>query len=208
MPTVEIYNDQGEQVGELKLSETVFAAPVNEGLLYDVTRMQLSNRRLGTANTKTRAEVRGGGRKPWRQKGTGRARHGSIRSPIWEGGGVVFGPKPRSYRYSLPRKAKRAALRSALTARLQENALTVLDKLELPEPKTREMAKILQNLNAGGKVLLVTAEPDSVIYRSSRNIPGLKTALAAQINVLDLLDCDRIVITRDAVARVEEVFAS
>ncbi len=208
MPTVEIYNDQGEQVGELKLSESVFAAPVNEGLLYDVTRMQLSNRRLGTANTKTRAEVRGGGRKPWRQKGTGRARHGSIRSPIWEGGGVVFGPKPRSYRYNLPRKAKRAALCSALTARLQENALTVLDKLELPEPKTREMAKILQNLNAGGKVLLVTAEPDSVIYRSSRNIPGLKTALAAQINVLDLLDCDRIVITRDAVARVEEVFAS
>ncbi len=208
MPTVDIYNGQGERVGELELNDVIFGAEVKEHLLFDVSQMLLNNRRRGTASTKTRSEVRGGGRKPWRQKGTGRARHGTIRSPIWAGGGVVFGPKPKNYRYMLPKKVRRAALRAALSSKVQRNELIVLDGLEMPEPKTRVLVNLLQNINAEGRVLLVTAGPDEKIFKSGRNLPHLKTAVANQINVLDILNCDRMVITAAAVAAVEEVFAS
>ncbi len=208
MPTVDIYNGQGERVGELELNHVVFGAEVKEHLLFDVCQMLLNNRRRGTASTKTRSEVRGGGRKPWRQKGTGRARHGTIRSPIWTGGGVTFGPKPRNYRYMLPKKVRRAAMRSALSSKVQQKELTVLDGLQLAQPKTREMVNLLKNLNAEGRVLLVTAGPDENVFKSGRNIPKVKTTVANQINVLDILSCDRLIMTADAVATVEEVFAS
>ena len=208
MPTVDVFNIKGERVGEIELNPVIFDAEVKEHLLFDVTQMLLANRRRGTSSTKGRAEVRGGGKKPWRQKGTGRARHGSIRSPIWRGGGVVFGPKPRSYRYQLPKKVRRAALYSALTSKLKQEQLTVLDNLPLPEPKAREIVRLMDNLQAQGKVLLVTAEPDANVYRSSRNIPGVKSVLARQINVLDIMSYDRLILTKDAVAAVEEVFAS
>ncbi len=196
-------------MGEMELSDFVFGAEVKEHLLHDVSQMLLNNRRRGTASTKTRSEVRGGGRKPWRQKGTGRARHGTIRSPIWTGGGVVFGPKPRNYRYSLPKKVRRAAMRSALSSKVQQNELTVLEGLELSQPKTKEIVNLLKNLNAAeGRVLLVTAGPDENVFKSGRNIPKVKTAVANQINVLDILNCDKLLMTADAVAAVEEVFAS
>ncbi len=208
MPTVEIVNTRGETVGELELNPNVFDAEVNENLLFEVSQMHASNRRKGTASTKTRSEIRGGGRKPWRQKGTGRARHGTIRSPLWAGGGVVFGPKPRSYRYQLPRKMRRAAMRSALTSKLRSQELTVLNDLKLEEPKTRMINEILNNLDARGRVLLVTAGADENVYKSSRNIPRVNSAVANQINVYDVLNSDCIILTREAVARVEEVFAS
>jgi large subunit ribosomal protein L4 len=207
MPTVEVYNVQGEQVGELELSPGIFDAEVNEKLLFDVVQMLLAARRRGTANTKTRGEVRGGGRKPWRQKGTGRARHGSIRSPIWTGGGITFGPSPRKYRYLLPKKMRRAALRSALTSRLADKGITVLNELKLTAPKTKEIVQILNNLGLGGSVLLVTGEADSNIYKSARNIPGVDTAVAGMLNVLDILNHDALLLTKDAVARIEEVFS-
>jgi len=208
MPTVDVFNMQGDRVGELELNPLIFDAEVKEHLLFDVVQMLQANRRRGTASTKGRAEVSGGGRKPWRQKGTGRARHGSIRSPIWRGGGVTFGPKPRSYRYLLPKKMRRAALYSALSSKFKEDKLLVLDGLELPEPKTKEVVRLMDNLKVQGKVLLVTAEPDANVYKSSRNIPGVTSALARQINVLDILQHDRLILTKDAVAAVEEVFAS
>jgi large subunit ribosomal protein L4 len=207
MPTVEVYNVQGEQVGELELSPGIFDAEVNEKLLFDVVQMLLAARRRGTANTKTRGEVRGGGRKPWRQKGTGRARHGSIRSPIWTGGGITFGPSPRKDRYLLPKKMRRAALRSALTSRLANKGITVLNELKLTAPKTKEIVQILNNLGLGGSVLLVTGEADSNIYKSARNIPGVDTAVAGMLNVLDILNHDALLLTKDAVARIEEVFS-
>lgn len=208
MLTVDVLNMNGERVGELELNPVIFDAEIKEHLLYDVVKMLLANRRRGTAGTKDRSEVQGGGKKPWRQKGTGRARHGSIRSPIWRGGGVVFGPKPRSFRYQLPKKVRRAALYSALTSKVKQEQLTVLDGLQLPEPKTREVVRLMNNLKVGGKVLLVTAGPDINVYRSSRNIPGIKSVVANQINVLDLVHYDRLIMTKDAVAVVEEVFAS
>lgn len=207
MPTVEVYNVQGEQVGELDLSPEIFDAQVNEKLLFDVAQMLLAARRHGTASTKTRGEVRGGGRKPWRQKGTGRARHGSIRSPIWTGGGITFGPRPRKYRYLMPKKMRRAALRSAITSRLAGKGITVLDELKLTVPKTKEIVQILNNLGLEGSVLLVTGEADSNIYKSTRNIPGVDTAVADTLNVLDILNHDALLLTKDAVARIEEVFS-
>jgi len=206
MPTIELLNMQGERVGEIELHPRIFDSKVKVSLLHDVVRMLLNNQRHGTASTKTRGEIRGGGKKPWRQKGTGRARHGSIRSPIWKGGGIVFGPKPRDYRYLLPKKVRRAALYSALSAKLRENRLIVLDELSLPEPKTKEIVRLLQNLMVQGKALLVTAGPDLHVYRSGRNIPGVKTIAARQLNVLDILNSDRLIMTKDAVATVEEVF--
>ncbi|MGI6096610.1 MAG: 50S ribosomal protein L4 [Dethiobacteria bacterium] len=207
MPNVAVYNMQGEQVGEMSLSERVFAAEIKEGAMKSVVQMQLANKRLGTASTKTRGEVRGGGRKPWRQKGTGRARHGSIRSPIWVGGGTVFGPRPRSYRYTVPKKVRRAAIRSALSAKVARDLLLVLDKIELEEPKTKVVANFLQSLNLNKKVLFVTERANEVFYKSARNIPGVRTLVAPQLNVLDILNHDYIVLTRAAVSKVEEVFA-
>lgn len=206
MPTVALYNTNGEQVGEVALKDEIFGVAVHETILHDVVVMQLANRRQGTHDTKTRAEVRGGGRKPWRQKGTGRARHGSIRSPIWRGGGIVFGPHPRDYGYSLPKKVRRLALKSALSSKVNTGDILVLDELKMAEPKTREMAKILNNLKAND-ALLVTADRDDVVEKSARNIPNIKPTVATGLNVYDILAYDKLIITRDAVARVEEVFA-
>jgi large subunit ribosomal protein L4 len=207
MPKVALYNTEGEQVGELELADTVFGVQVNEAAMHQAVLTYLANRRSGTADTKVRSEVRGGGRKPWRQKGTGRARHGTIRSPIWKGGGVVFGPHPRSYRMALPKKIKRLALKSALTSKVNSGSLIVLDQLTMEAPKTREMIKVLGNLNTGRKVLIVIESPEANIIKSARNIPGVKTLNANQLNVYDILNTDNLVITRDAVVQVEEVFA-
>ncbi|NPV74451.1 MAG: 50S ribosomal protein L4 [Pelotomaculum sp.] len=206
MPTVALYNTNGEQVGELALKDEIFGVEVREPVLHDAVVMHLANRRLSTHDTKTRSEVRGGGRKPWRQKGTGRARHGSIRSPLWRGGGIIFGPHPRDYSYSLPRKVRRLALKSALSAKVNSGDILVLDELKLDQPKTKEMARILNNLKVDD-ALLVTAEKDEAVERSARNIPNIKPVQAAFLNVYDILAYDKLIMTRDAVARVEEVFA-
>jgi len=194
-------------VGEIELSEAVFGQPVNEAVLHEVVVMQLANRRQGTHDTKTRSQIRGGGKKPWRQKGTGRARHGTIRSPIWRGGGIVFGPHPRDYSYRVPKKVKRMALKSALATKVGAGRILVLDALELEAPKTKEMARILANLKAGEGALVVTAERNANVEKSARNIPGVKSMEARRLNVYDLLDHPHLIVTRDAVARVEEVLA-
>lgn len=204
MPSVTVYNTDGQPVGEIELSQRVFGAEVNEALMHDAVVMYLANQRVGTASTKTRGEVSGGGRKPWRQKGIGRARHGSTRSPIWVGGGVVFGPKPRDWRQRMPKKARRQALRSALSAKVEAGDLVVLDQLSLPEPKTRLMAQVLKNLELE-KALVVTPEPDATIQRSARNIPGVETGVARDLNIYQVLKYPKVVLTRDAVAAVEEV---
>lgn len=208
MPKVPLYNQQGEQVGDIELADSVFAVQVNEAVMHQAVVAYLANQRTATAKTKTRGEVRGGGRKPWRQKGTGRARHGSIRSPIWRGGGTVFGPDGReNYKQTLPKKMKRLAIKSALTAKLNAGSLIVLDALRIDAPKTKEMVKILENLKTGRKVLLVLEGIQENVIKSARNIPGVKTTHAGQLNVYDILNTDNLVITRDAVAQVEEVFA-
>lgn len=207
MPKVAVYNMQGEVVGEMELNEQIFGGPVNEAVLHSAVVMQLASRRQGTASTKTRAEVRGGGRKPWRQKGTGRARVGSIRSPLWRKGGIIFGPKPRNYGYNLPKKVRRLALRSALAAKVQEGNLVVVDELTLPEIKTKEMVKVLKALKAEPKALVVTASDDEKVRKSARNIPGVLPLEAKGLNVYDILNHDKLVITKEAVARVEEVLA-
>ncbi|HHU75433.1 MAG TPA: 50S ribosomal protein L4 [Firmicutes bacterium] len=208
MPTVDVLNMDGERIGELELNPVIFDADIKEHLLYDVVKMHQANRRRGTAATKDRSEVRGGGKKPWRQKGTGRARHGSIRSPIWRGGGVTFGPRPRSFKYLLPKKMRRAALYSALTSKVKKDQLIVLDSLQLTEAKTRNVVRLMNNLHVGGKALVVTAGSDLDVYLSCRNIPGIKSIVANQINVLDIMKYDQLIMTRDAVNVVEEVFAS
>lgn len=206
MPTVAIYNINGEQVGEIALKDEVFGVEVNESVLHDAVVMQLASRRLGTHATKTRADVSGGGRKPWRQKGTGRARHGTSRSPIWRGGGIVFGPHPRDYQYSLPKKVRRLALKSALSSKVHSGDILVVDQLQMEQPKTRDMAKILNNLKIND-ALLVTAEADQSVEKSARNIPGIKPLTAAGLNVYDILAYNKLIMTKDAVARVEEVLA-
>lgn len=206
MPTVALYNISGEQIGELALKDEIFGVEVHESVLHDAVVMQLASRRLGTHDTKTRSEVSGGGRKPWRQKGTGRARHGTIRSPIWRGGGIVFGPHPRDYGYSLPKKVRRLALRSALSVKVNSGDILILDELKLDQPKTRDMARILNNLKVDD-ALLVTADKDESVEKSARNIPNIKPMIAAGLNVYDILAYDKLVMTRDAVAKVEEVFA-
>ncbi len=206
MPTVAVYNINGEQVGELALKDEIFGVEVNESVLHDAVVMQLANRRRGTHNTKTRSEVSGGGRKPWRQKGTGRARHGSIRSPIWRGGGVTFGPQPRDYSYSLPKKARKLALKSALSAKTNAGEIVILDELNLDQPKTRDMVKILNNLKVDD-ALVVTAGKDEAVEKSARNIPSVKPLYVDVLNTYDLLAYDKLVITKEAVTRVEEVFA-
>ena len=205
MPKVAVYNKEGATVGEITLSDAVFGAEVNPGLLHEVVQMYLANKRQGTADTKTRAEVSGGGRKPWRQKGTGRARHGSIRSPLWRKGGIVFGPHPREYGWSMPKKARRAALRQALSAKVKNGELIVVDSFELEAPKTREVAALLKNLNVEGKAFIVTAEEDTNIYKSARNIPGVRANAARNLNAYEVLAASKLVLTQDAVAKVEEV---
>jgi large subunit ribosomal protein L4 len=207
MPKVALYNKDGATVGEIELNDFVFGAEVNPALLHEVVVMQLANRRQGTADVKNRSEVSGGGRKPWRQKGTGRARQGSTRAPQWRHGGVVFGPTPRSYAYTMPKKARRRALVSALSSKVQGGNIFVLDQFSLAEPKTKEVTQLLSNLKIGGKALIVTANADQNVYKSARNIEGVAASPALDLNVYDVLNYDSLVITRDAVAKVEEVLA-
>ena len=207
MPKVAVYNMQGNTVGELELNDEIFAAPVNESLMHQAVVMYLANQRRGTAATKTRAAVRGGGRKPWRQKGTGRARHGSIRSPIWVGGGVAFGPQPRNYRLSMPKKARRQALRSALSSKVASGELIVLDDLQFNEPKTRNMMGVLRNLEVEGKALVVTGDGARNVYLSARNIPGVTTSRAIDLNVYGVLNNNRLIMTKEAVKAIEEVLS-
>lgn len=207
MPRVAIYNINGDQVGEIDLKDEVFGVPVHQQALHDAVTMQLAGRRRGTHDTKTRAEVSGGGRKPWRQKGTGRARAGSSRSPIWRGGGIVFGPHPRDYSFRIPRKVRRLAMKSALSSKVDSGSIIVLDELTINAPKTKDMVKMLQNLKVDRKALVVTAEKAEAVYKSARNIPGVKPLSVPGLNVYDLLAHNTLVITKDAVAKVEEVFA-
>ena len=206
MPKVEVLNIKGENVGEIELNETLFAADIAETAVYDAVKNQLANKRQGTQSAKTRAEVRGGGRKPFRQKGTGRARQGSIRAPHYTGGGIVFAPKPRDYSYKIPKKMRRKALYSVLTSKVNDNELIVLDELKLDSYKTKEANEILANINANNKAYVVIAENDDKVYRSFRNIEGCNVEKANLINVYDLLRHDKLVVTKDAIAKLEEVF--
>ncbi|QSX05990.1 50S ribosomal protein L4 [Sedimentibacter sp. zth1] len=207
MPKVALYDINGSQVGDVELCDAIFGIEPNNHVMYEAVKNYLANQRQGTQSAKTRAEVRGGGRKPWRQKGTGRARQGSIRAPQWKGGGVVFAPKPRDYSYSIPKKVKRLALKSALSSKVIDKEIIVLDSLTLEQPKTKEMVKVLSNLKANKKSLIVIPERDANVVRSASNIPGVKTAYVNTINVYDILNCDTFIITKDAVNKVEEVYA-
>lgn len=207
MPKVALYNVSGAQVGEIELSDSVFGIEPNTHVVHEAVVMQQASLRQGTHKVKGRSEVRGGGRKPWKQKGTGRARQGSIRSPQWKGGGVVFGPTPRSYGYKLPKKVRRLAIKSALSSKVLDNNLIVLDQLALAQPKTKEFAAILKNLNVDRKTLVVTSTFEDNVALSARNIPGVKFLTAEGLNVLDVIVYDKLIITKDAVSKVEEVFA-
>lgn len=207
MPKVALYNVNGDQVGEVELKDEVFGIEPNEHAVFDAVLLQQAAERLGTHSTKSRGEVAGGGRKPWRQKGTGRARHGTTRSPIWRGGAITFGPKPRKYGFTMPKKVRRLALKSALSSKVQAGEIIVLDQLAMSEPKTKEMLKILSNLKVEKKALVVTSDLDVNVVKSARNIPGVKPVQANTLNVYDLLRHDQLVITKDAVSRVEEVLA-
>lgn len=207
MPQVAVYNTLGDKVGEMTLSETLFNAEISEPSLHQAVVAYLAAQRQGTHSTRIRSEVRGGGRKPWRQKGTGRARVGSIRSPLWRGGGVTFGPKPRDYRIKMHKNVKRVAIRSAFSSKVQDEDLIVLESLELDAPKTKEMVALLKNLNVDRKALLITADPEKNIYLSARNIPGISVTFSGSINVYDILLHDKLIILKDAVSKLEEVFA-
>lgn len=204
---VNVYNCAGKQVDSIELNDEIFGLEPNQDLLHRAVVMQNNNLRQGTVKTKTRSEVRGGGRKPWRQKGTGRARQGSIRAPHWVGGGLAFGPRPRSYKSSMNRKMKRLALKSAFSALAQSERIMVLDELKLAAPKTKEMAQILANLKVENSALLVLATKDEDVLRASRNIPALKLSPVNALNVRDLLKYQNLVLTRAAVQQIEEVYA-
>ncbi|KAB2489884.1 50S ribosomal protein L4 [Priestia endophytica] len=207
MPTVALFNQGGENLGNIDLNEAVFGIEPNESVLFDAILMQRSATRQGTHKVKNRSEVRGGGRKPWRQKGTGRARQGSIRSPQWRGGGVVFGPTPRSYSYKLPKKVRRLAIKSALSSKVQSNDFVVLEDLALQAPKTKDMVTVLSNLSVDSKTLIVTADVNENVTLSARNIPGVNVITASSVNVLDLVSAEKVVFTKGAVQKVEEVLA-
>lgn len=206
MANVKVYNMSGAEVGTIDLNDDIFGIDVSEHAMHMAVVQYLANKRQGTQSAKTRAEVSGGGRKPWRQKGTGRARQGSIRSPQWTGGGVVFAPKPRDYSFKLNKKFKRLALKSALTTKVAEEKIIVLDELTLTEVKTKEMAKVLANINAG-KALVVMDGSNTNVILSARNIPDVKTTAVNTINVYDILKYNTLVLTKDAVAKIEEVYA-
>lgn len=207
MPKVDLYNMKGEVVGDIQLSDNVFGVEINDLALHTVVVNQLANRRQGTQSTKTKSEVRGGGKKPWRQKGTGRARQGSIRSAQWIKGGIVLGPKPRSYKYTLPKKLKRIALKSALTTKVSGNEICVLDSLALDAIKTKSMVGVLNNLKIDSTALIVIDSSNENVIKSAKNIPGVKTAFVNTINVFDILKYDKFIITKDVVEKVEEVYA-
>lgn len=206
MAKVSVYNIEGKEVGSIELNDNIFGVEVNEHLVHMAVVQQLANKRQGTQSTKTRAEVRGGGRKPWRQKGTGHARQGSIRAPQWTGGGVVFAPKPRDYSFKMNKQEKSAALKSALTSRVNENKLVVLDELKFDEIKTKKFQGVLDNLKLS-KALFVLGEKNENVILSARNLPVVRTALTNTINVYDILKYDTVVLTKDAVAKIEEVYA-
>lgn len=211
MPTTTLYDRTGKEIGSVELPDALFAAPVNEAVIHQVVTAQLAARRLGTHDTKTRGEVRGGGRKPWRQKGTGRARQGSRRAPHWAGGGTVFGPHPRSYEQRLPRRMKRLALRGALTAKLNDAAIRVVDDLGPEAIRTRDLVGSLQALGAGDgkerRVLVVAPGRDPALELSARNLPKVEVLLADSLNVVDLLKADLVLIEQAAIGRMEEVYA-
>lgn len=207
MPTIDVLNMTGAKVSELELNESVFAVEPNMSAMHIAVVNYLANQRQGTQSTLTRAEVSGGGKKPWRQKGTGRARQGSTRAPQWYHGGISHGPKPRSYNFTINKKVKRLALKSALSSKVLDSEMVVLDELKFDAIKTKEMVKVLGAVKAAKKTLIVLPEKNDVVYCSARNIEGVKVALVNTINVYDILNCDTLVVTKDAVAKIEEVYA-
>ncbi len=206
MANVSVYNMEGKEVGTIELNDAIFGAPVNEHLVHMAVVQHLANKRQGTQKAKTRSEVSGGGRKPWRQKGTGHARQGSTRAPQWAGGGVVFAPVPRDYSFKLNKKEKRAALKSVLTSRVQDGKLIVVDELKFDEIKTKNFKAVMDNLKVS-KALVVLADNDEKVVMSARNLASIKTELVGSINVFDILKGDTLVLTKDAVAKIEEVYA-
>ena len=206
MANVSVYNMEGKEVGTIELNDAVFGAPVNEHLVHMAVVQQLANNRQGTQKAKTRSEVSGGGRKPWRQKGTGHARQGSIRAPQWKGGGVVFAPVPRDYSFKLNKKEKQAALKSVLTDKVQNDALVVVDELKLDEIATKEFAKVMKNLNVENG-LVVLADNDQNVVLSARNMADVNTEVVNAINVYDILSAGKLVLTKDALSKIEEVYA-
>ncbi len=207
MANVSVYNMEGKEVGSIELNDAIFGVDVNEHLVHMAVVQQLANRRQGTQKAKTRSEVSGGGRKPWRQKGTGHARQGSTRAPQWTGGGVVFAPAPRDYSFKMNQKEKRAALKSALTDKVQTGKLIVLEDLKMDEFKTKKFAEVMNNLKATRKALVVVADNDEKVVKSASNLPEVKTALTNTINVYDIVNAHTLVLTKDAVAKIEEVYA-
>ena len=202
-----VYDMSGKQVGEIELSEAVFGITPNASVIHDVVKNHLANKRQGTQSALTRAEVSGGGRKPWRQKGTGRARQGSTRAPQWTHGGIVFAPKPRDYSYTLNKKTRRLALKSALSAKAAETAIVVIDSIKMDAPKTKEFAAFLNAVGVQGKALVITAAPDANVVKSGRNIPGCEITFANLINVYDIVNADKLVVDQAALQKIEEVFA-
>ncbi|ESE29768.1 MAG: 50S ribosomal protein L4 [[Eubacterium] brachy] len=207
MAEVKVLNMAGTDAGTIELNEKVFGIEPNQNAVHAVVKNYLANRRQGTQSAKTRGDVRGGGRKPFRQKGTGRHRQGSTTDPSQIGGGVVFAPKPRSYRYTLPKKLRRLAMLSALSSKVKENEIIVLDQLTMSEPKTKEMIKVLGNVNAGRKALIVMAEKDENVIRSAANIPGVRTALVSTMNVYEIINHTNFIVTKEAVKKIEEVYS-
>ncbi|EDU39038.1 50S ribosomal protein L4 [Clostridium sporogenes] len=206
MPKVDLFNQNGEKVGDLQLADSVFGVEVNTYAMHQVVKALLANKRQGTQSAKTRAEVSGGGIKPWRQKGTGRARQGSIRAPQWIHGGIVFAPKPRDYRMSIPKSMKKVAIKSALTSKVNEKLMVVVDDIKLETPKTKEVVKMLNAFDAK-KTLIITNNSEENVYKSARNIEGVQIIPVNNINVYDVLKYDKVVITKDAVSKIEEVYA-
>lgn len=207
MAEVKVLNMAGAEAGTIQLSDTVFGIEPNQNAVHAVVKNYLANQRQGTQSAKTRGDVRGGGRKPFRQKGTGRHRQGSTTDPSQVGGGVAFAPKPRSYRYTLPKKLRRLAMLSALSSKVLENEIIVLDELKFEEPKTKEMVKVLENVKAGKKALIVTAEKDENVIRSAANIPGVRTALVSTMNVYEIINHENFIVTTEAIKKIEEVYS-
>ena len=207
MPKVDVYNIEGKKVSDIELADSVFGIEPNENIVHSVLKNYLANQRQGTQSTKTRAEVSGGGKKPWRQKGTGRARQGSTRAPQWTKGGIALGPKPRSYRYTVNKKEKRLAIKSVLSSKVLEKELTVVDKLEVKEIKTKTMVKALADMKVEGKTLIILPENNKNVLMSSRNIEGVKTIVANNINIFDLLKYTNLILPVDTVKKLEEVYA-
>lgn len=207
MANVAVYDLAHNQVGDIELNESIFGVEMNAGLLHQAVIMQLAAQRLGTHATKTRGMVRGGGKKPWKQKGTGRARSGSTRSPLWVGGGTVFGPHPRKYAFSMPRKQRRLAIKCALSDKVKSGDIFVLESLSFDAPKTKQVVSLLSAFDVAVKTLFITAEENETVEKSARNIPGVKAINTTGLNVFDILNADKLFITKDAITRIEEVFA-